>query len=83
MGPEGQKAFSQLARAVAQSEVPIRRTNKLVKEMSTTLKNSLRWQLSSSILHGFMTSMQDAYNYAKNLNSSLTDIRIVSGQSAD
>ena len=83
MGPEGQKAFSQLARAVAQSEVPIRRTNKLVKEMGTTLKNSLRWQLSSSILHGFMTSMQDAYNYAKNLNSSLTDIRIVSGQSAD
>lgn len=83
MGPEGQKAFSQLARAVAQSEVPIRRTNKLVKEMSTTLKNSLRWQLSSSILHGFMTSMSDAYNYAKNLNSALTDIRIVSGQSAD
>ena len=83
MGPEGQRAFSQLARAVAQSEVPIRRTNKLVKEMSTTLKNSLRWQLSSSILHGFMTSMSDAYNYAKNLNSALTDIRIVSGQSAD
>lgn len=83
MGPEGQRAFSQLARAVAQSEVPIRRTNKLVKEMSTTLKNSLRWQLSSSILHGFMTSMSDAYNYAKNLNGALTDIRIVSGQSAD
>ena len=83
MGPEGQRAFSQLARAVAQSEVPIRRTNKLVKEMSVTLKNSLRWQLSSSILHGFMTSMSDAYNYAKNLNSALTDIRIVSGQSAD
>ena len=83
MGPEGQKAFTQFAQAVAQSEIPLRKTNKLVKEMGTTLKNSLRWQLSSSILHGFMTSMQDAYNYAKNLNSSLTDIRIVSGQSAD
>jgi hypothetical protein len=51
--------------------------------MGVTLKNSLRWQLSSSLLHGFMSGMQDAYSYAKNLNSALTDIRIVSGQSAD
>jgi hypothetical protein len=43
-----------LAQAVANSEVPIRRTNAMLKEMGTTLANTARWQLSSSILHGFM-----------------------------
>ena len=51
--------------------------------MGTTLKNTVRWQLSSSILHGFMGSIQSAYNYAQDLNKSLNNIRIVTGQSTE
>jgi hypothetical protein len=47
--------------------------------MGTTLKNTARWQISSSILHGFMGSVQSAYGYAQDLNKSLNDIRIVTG----
>lgn len=83
MGPAGQQAFATLATSVAQSEIPLRRSNKLLTDMATTLKNTARWQLSSSLLHGFMGTLQSAYGYAQDLNKSLTNIRIVSGQSTE
>lgn len=83
LGPEGSKAFSNLATAISQSEMPLRRTNALLAETWTTLKNTARWQFSSSLLHGFIGSVQQAYGYAQDLNESLNNIRIVTGQSAD
>jgi hypothetical protein len=49
----------------------------------TTLKNTARWQLSSSMLHGFIGAVQSAYGYAQDLNESLNHIRIVTGQSIE
>ena len=83
LGPDGQQAFMQLTQAIVQSEVPLRRTNALVKEFATTLANTARWQLSSSVLHGFMGALQSAYGYAQDLNESLNNIRIVTGASVD
>ena len=83
LGPEGKQAFMQLANAVSQSEIPIRRSNKLLNDMAITFKNTAKWQLSSSVLHGFMGAMQSAYGYAKDLNASLNDIRIVTGYNVD
>lgn len=83
MGPQGQKAFMALAQSVANAEVPIRRANTALTEMWTTMKNTARWQLSSSILHGFMGAVQSAYGYAQDLNESLNNIRIVTGQNVD
>ena len=83
LGPAGQQAFNTLASSIAQSEIPIRRSNAALTEMWTTLKNTARWQISSSILHGFMGSISAAVGYAKDLNKSLNDIRIVTGASVD
>ena len=83
LGPAGQQAFLSLANSVASAEIPIRRSNAALKEMWTTLKNTARWQLSSSILHGFMGALQSAHGYAKDLNKSLNDIRIVTGQNVE
>ena len=47
------------------------------------LKKTAGWQISSSIIHGVMGQYQQAIGYAKALDKSLTDIRIVTGQSAD
>lgn len=41
------------------------------------MKNTARWQLTSSALHGFMGAIQTAYGYSKDLNESLNNIRIV------
>ena len=83
MGPAGQQAFASLAMSVANAEIPIRRSNAALTEMWTTLKNTARWQISSSILHGFMGAIQKAYGYAQDLNESLNNIRIVTGQSVE
>lgn len=83
LGPEGNKAFSTLASSIAQAEMPLKRSNALISELWTTLKNTTRWQISSSILHGFIGSIQSAYHYAQDLNKSLNNIRIVTGQSTE
>lgn len=83
LGADGQQAFMKLAQSVAASEIPIRRSNAMLTEMWTTLKNTARWQISSSILHGFMGALQSAYGYAQDLNESLNNIRIVTGKNID
>lgn len=83
MGPEGQQAFAKLAQSIVQAEVPLRRTSALLDQFKTTLINTARWQISSSLLHGFMGALQSAYGYAQDLNSSLNNIRIVTGASVE
>jgi hypothetical protein len=55
----------------------------MLKEMATTLANTARWQVSSSILHGFMGAVSSAYGYAQDLNESLNNIRIVTKNNTD
>ena len=83
LGPVGEKAFADLSRSITLAEVPLKRTNALVSNLWVTLKNTVRWQLSSSVLHGFMGTVQSAYRYAQDLNESLNNIRIVTGQNVD
>ena len=83
IGKQGQQAFLQLAQVISQAETPMIRVSTRMKEFGVTLANTVKWQLSSSVIHGFMGSIQKAYGYAQDLNRSLNDIRIVSGQSAD
>ena len=51
--------------------------------MATTFKNTIRYGISSSAYNSMANSIQKAYNYTKNLDTSLNDIRIVSNQSAE
>ena len=83
LGPAGDKAFASLATSIMKADVPLKTTNKLLNEFKTTLMNTARWQISSSILHGFMGTLQSAYGYAQDLNQSLNNIRIVTGYSND
>ena len=83
LGVEGDKAFAALATSIQKADVPLRTTNKLLSEFKTTLMNTVRWQLSSSILHGFMGTLQSAYRYAQDLNESLTNIQIVTGHNTE
>lgn len=83
IGPTGEQAFLKVATAITQAELPLRRTNKLFDQLWVTMKNTMRWQLTSSVLHGFMGALEQAYGYSKDLNRSLNEIRIVSEKSAD
>lgn len=83
IGPSGEKAFLQVASAISKSELPLMRTSKLLDGLWTTMKNTVRWQLTSSALHRFIGSVQTAYGYSKNLNSSLNSIQIVTEKNND
>ena len=83
LGPQGQQAFQQLTAAVAASEVPVKRVSALFGEFGTVIKNTIRWQASSSLIHGFMGAIQQSFRYAQDLNKSLTDIQIVTQASDD
>jgi hypothetical protein len=72
-----------LANSIAKSEIPLKRTNKLLDGAWNSLKRTVGWQLSSSIIHGVIGGMQKAVGYAKDLDRSLNDIRIVTGASSD
>ena len=82
-GESGQQAFIHLAQAISTADYPMFKLNSKLSEMLTTLKNTARWQLSSSLLHGFMGAVSSAYGYAQDLNESLNNIRVVTGQNAD
>ena len=83
LGPAGQQAFSQLATSIMSAEVPLKRTNQLLDNFKTTLANTVKWQISSSMVNNLVGAMQHAYGYAQDLNKSLNNIRIVTGYSTD
>jgi hypothetical protein len=45
--------------------------------------NTLRYQLSSSVLMAFTSGIGEAVRYVKDLNTSLNDIRIVTSYGVD
>ena len=83
LGPKGQRAFMQLAQSIATAEVPIKKTNSLMKDLAITMGNTIKWQLSSGLMHGFIGALKTSYGYAQDLDASLNNIRIVTGQSTD
>lgn len=82
-GPAGVKAFNDVAIAIANAEIPTKRVNEWLDKMAKSLKDTMRWQISSSIIHGFQGALQQAYGYAQDLNRSLNDIRIVTSYSSE
>ena len=83
LGTVGQDAFMQLTRSIINAEAPVFRVSNALKKMGTTLMNTMRWQLSASLIQGFTGAIQDAVDYAQDLNESLNDIRIVTGYNVD
>ena len=82
LGPQGKQAFVGLAKAVASSEIPLKKTTTMIDKAWGGLKRTAGWMISSSILHGFVGNIQQAVGYAQDLNKSLTDIRIVTNASS-
>ena len=82
VGPAGQVAFMNIARAITEAEMPLKRSSELMDKLWISMKNTVRWQVTSGLLTGFTSGISDAYRYAQDLNESLNNIRIVTGKSA-
>ena len=76
-GKTGQQAFMNLQNGIAAANVQLNKAQTLLGTFTTTFFNTLRWQATSSIIHGVAGALSQAMGYAKDLNKTLTDIRIV------
>lgn len=83
MGVQGQSAFLKMTSQLMQMNATVRQTNKFLDGIGTTLFNTVKWSITSSIVQNISGTVQKAYYYVKDLDRSLNDIRIVTGKSAE
>ena len=83
LGPQGVQAFNQIAQAVATAERPIFRLSASMQKLGQTLMNTVRWSLSSAAIQAVTTAVSETVSYAKELDTSLNNIRIVTGKGAN
>ena len=79
----GDRAFNRAARAVLNTNVNLKQSNKLLNDLATSMSNTVKWGITSGAFNTLTNSVKQAWNYGLKLDSSLNDIRIVTGKSAD
>lgn len=82
-GEIGAAAFRQMTTQSLTANVQLKQSNQLLTDMGKTLLNSFKYTLSYGTLNLLSSSIQNAFQYSKALDSSLNDIRIVTDKSAD
>lgn len=83
VGDVGQRAFTKLSAEILTTNTTLKNTQTILDKMGETLINTVKWNISSSVINGFTSAIQSAYNYVKVLDASLTDIRVVTGDSRE
>lgn len=68
---------------VLNTNIQLKQTSQTLDKMAITLKNTIRYGISSSIFNNLTNSIQKAYDYSIKLDTSLNDIRIVTEKSAE
>lgn len=82
-GGAGTQAFQAMANSLTNVRLKATESESIIDKMGETLKRTLTWSISSSIINKMAGSIQEAYGYVKHLDSSLNDIRIVTEYSAE
>ena len=77
IGPQGEQAFNKLAYSIATAETKTLSLSAGIQRLGATFMNTLRYQLSSSVIMAFTQGISEAVNFTKELNESLNNIRIV------
>ena len=83
IGPKGEEVFNRMATQAMKTNLQVKQGNTLLKKFGDTLYRNLEWMLAGNLVRTVTGVFQKAYGFTKNLDSSLNDIRIVTGKSAD
>jgi hypothetical protein len=83
IGPAGTKAFRELISEQTKVTSSFKKSKTILDNMVETLANTVKWNLASGAVNRMTGALQEAYGYVQHLDSSLNDIRIVTGQSAE
>ena len=82
-GITGQQAFLKATAELMKFGNTAKQTNKFLDGLATSFLNTARWSAVSSIINNISGTIQNSFSYIKGLDTSLNDIRIVTGKSAD
>lgn len=82
-GNQGATAFNRLSQAILGTNLQLKQSNQTLDKMFVTLKNTIRYGISSSLFNNVVGAIEKAYSYSRDLDSSLNDIRIVTDKSAE
>ena len=82
-GAAGQNAFLNMTTQMMQFNSATKQTNTFLNDLSKSLFNTIKYTVFNAILNKISSTIQTSYNYVKNLDGALNDIRIVTGKSAD
>ena len=83
MGVEGRTALNSLVTSLTTINKSAITANTTLNKIANTFGNTVRWGITSSIVQGLMNSVQGAVSYMKDLDESLTNIQMVTGQSKE
>lgn len=83
LGPQGQSAFRKLSQQILTTNTQLDKTSTVLDDLFQTLSNTVKWNVASTAVNALAGQVSQAFGYVKNLDSSLNDIRIVTGQSAE
>ena len=82
LGPAGIQAFNQMTNAIVQADTRMFSLSASAKRLVTTFGNTLRYQASTAAITAMTSAISGAITYTKDLDKSLTNIRVVTGKSA-
>lgn len=83
VGTTGQNAFRNLQTSLLTTNKELKQTHTFLDNIATTLSNTIKWNAASGAVNTLTAKISGAVSYVERLDSSLNDIRIVTGQSAD
>ena len=82
-GATGEAVFRNLTTQLLSTNIQLRQSHALLDKMATTLANTIKWNIASGAVNTMSRSIEQAWGYTKSLDTSLNNIRIVTGKSAE
>ena len=83
IGPSGERAFASMYGQLTKIDTGMRSISKTSDKIMNTLGNTVRWGLIASGFAAIMNSVHQAATYVKDLDRSLTNIMMVSGETRE
>lgn len=75
--------FRSLTREALTANVQLKETHNILDQIGTTMANTAKWTVASSVFSAMADGVKDAFTYVQKLDKSLNDIRVVTGRSKD
>ena len=82
-GEESAYAYNNFASSILRTNIHLKQTSKVLDDLAESFGNTFKWGISSSFFNLLTSSLEKSIQYTIDLDTSLNDIRIVTGKGAD